>query len=106
MFAYSDVSHEQAMHLGSRALATGASFTLLGPRCTMLESSLPVIAITAVRTGCGKSAIARWLSRRLRERGRRVAVLRHPMPYGDLLKERVQRPAGRGGNADPLGHAG
>ncbi|HYM04056.1 MAG TPA: hypothetical protein VET85_13975, partial [Stellaceae bacterium] len=73
------------------ALAAGASFTLLGPRCTMLESSLPVIAITAVRTGCGKSAIARWLSRRLREGGRRVAVLRHPMPYGDLLKERVQR---------------
>jgi len=91
VFAYSDVSHEQVMHLGSRALATGASFTLLGPPCTMLESSLPVIAITAVRTGCGKSAIARWLSRRLRERGRRVAVLRHPMPYGDLLKERVQR---------------
>jgi len=91
VFAYSDVSHEQVMHLGSRALATGASFTLLGPRCTMLESSLPVIAITAVRTGCGKSAIARWLSLRMRERGRRVAVLRHPMPYGDLLKERVQR---------------
>jgi predicted GTPase len=57
----------------------------------MLSSSLPVIAITAVRTGCGKSPLARWLSRRLRERGLRVAVLRHPMPYGDLVKERVQR---------------
>jgi len=91
VFAYSDVSHEQVMHLGYRALAAGASFTLLGPRCTMLTSSLPVIAITAVRTGCGKSAIARWLSRRLREGGWRVAVLRHPMPYGDLVKERVQR---------------
>src|SRR5579871_5868151 len=66
VFAYSDVSHEQVMHLGSRALAAGASFTLLGPRCTMLTPSVPVIAITAVRTGCGKSAIARWLSRRLR----------------------------------------
>jgi len=79
------------MHVGSRALAAGADFTLLGPRRTMLKSSRPVIAITAVRTGCGKSAVARWLSRRLRDGGRRVAVLRHPMPYGDLLKERVQR---------------
>jgi predicted GTPase len=91
IFAYSDVSHEHVMHLGSRALATGANFTLLGPGRTMLKSVLPVIAITAVRTGCGKSAVARWLSRRLRDIGRRVAVLRHPMPYGDLLKERVQR---------------
>ncbi len=91
VFAYSDVTHEQVMHLASRALATGADFSLLGPRRTMLSSRLPVIAITAVRTGCGKSAIARWLSRYLRERGRRVAVLRHPMPYGDLVKERVQR---------------
>jgi predicted GTPase len=96
IFAYSDVSHEQVMHLGSRALAAGADFTLLGPRRTMLASSLPVIAITAVRTGCGKSAIARWLSRRLRDGGRRVGVLRHPMPYGDLLKERVQRFASLG----------
>jgi predicted GTPase len=91
VFAYSDVSHEHVMHLGSRALAAGADFTLLGPRRTMLASSLPVIAVTGVRTGCGKSAIARWLSRRLRDAGRRVAVLRHPMPYGDLLQERVQR---------------
>ncbi len=91
VFAYSDLSHEQVMHLGSRALAGGADFTLLGPRRTMLTSCLPVIAITAVRTGCGKSAVARWLSRRLRAGGRQVAVLRHPMPYGDLLKQRVQR---------------
>ncbi len=91
VFAYSDVSHEEVMHLASRALAAGADFTLLGPRATMLTSALPVIAVTAVRTGCGKSAIARWLSSRLRASGRRVAVLRHPMPYGDLLKERVQR---------------
>jgi predicted GTPase len=90
VFAYSDVTHEHVMHCASRALATGADFTLLGPRRTMLRASLPVIAVTAVRTGCGKSAIARWLSRRLREAGNRVAVLRHPMPYGDLLRERVQ----------------
>jgi predicted GTPase len=91
IFAYSDVTHEQVMHLGSRALAIGADFVLLGPKRTMLRSSRPVIAVTAVRTGCGKSAVSRFLSRRLRDRGRRVAVLRHPMPYGDLVAERVQR---------------
>jgi predicted GTPase len=91
VFAYSDVPHEQVMHLASRALAAGADFTLLGPRRTMLTSKRPVIAVTAVRTGCGKSQIARWLSRYLRSRGKRVAVLRHPMPYGDLAAERVQR---------------
>jgi predicted GTPase len=91
VFSYSDVTHEHVMHLASRALASGADFRLLGPRQTMLASALPVIAITAVRTGCGKSPLARWLSRRLRERGLRVAVLRHPMPYGDLVKARVQR---------------
>ena len=91
VFAYSDVPHEHVMHIASRALAAGADFTLLGPRRTMLQSSLPVIAVTAVRTGCGKSAIARWISRRLRDRGLRVAVLRHPMPYGDLAREGVQR---------------
>lgn len=91
VFAYSDVSHEHVMHVASRALAAGADFALLGPRRTMLVSARPVIAVTAVRTGCGKSAIARWLSRTLRSRGLRVAVLRHPMPYGDLASERVQR---------------
>jgi predicted GTPase len=91
VFAYSDVPHEHVMHLASRALAIGADFALLGPRSTMLRSRLPVIAITAVRTGCGKSAIARWLSARLRRAGRKVAVLRHPMPYGDLFRQRVQR---------------
>jgi predicted GTPase len=91
VFAYSDLAHEAVMHLASRALATGADFALLGPRRTMLASAVPVIAVTAVRTGCGKSAIARWISARLRRAGRKVAVLRHPMPYGDLLRERVQR---------------
>ena len=91
VFAYSDVRHEHVMHLASRALAAGADFALLGPNSTMLASARPVIAVTAVRTGCGKSAIARWLSRELRRQGLRVAVLRHPMPYGDLAKERAQR---------------
>ena len=83
------------MHLASRALAAGADFVLLGPRRTMLRARVPVIAISAVRTGCGKSQTARWLGRRLRERGLQVAVLRHPMPYGDLERQRVQRFAKR-----------
>ena len=91
VFAYSDVPHAQVMHIASRALAAGADFSLLGPRRTMLATSLPVIAVTAVRTGCGKSQLARWLAQRLRSPGLRVAVLRHPMPYGDLALERVQR---------------
>jgi predicted GTPase len=91
VFAYSDVTHEHVMHLASRALAAGADFSLLGPKRTMLQSRRPVIAVTAVRTGCGKSVIARWLSRRLAARGLRVAVLRHPMPYGDLAAAAVQR---------------
>ena len=91
VFAYSDVSHEHVMHIASRALAAGPDFVLLGPRRTMLAASLPVIAVTAVRTGCGKSPIARWLAQQLRQRGLRVAVLRHPMPYGDLTLERLQR---------------
>jgi predicted GTPase len=91
VFAYSDVSHGEVMHLASRALAAGADFTILGPRRTMLESRLPVVAVSAVRTGCGKSQTARWLSQRLRERGLGVAVIRHPMPYGDLERQAVQR---------------
>jgi predicted GTPase len=91
VFAYSDVPHETVMHIASRALAAGADFSLLGPNRTMLRSLIPVIAVTAVRTGCGKSPLARWLSQRLRQRGLRVAVLRHPMPYGDLAEARVQR---------------
>jgi predicted GTPase len=91
VFAYSDVPHEFVMHVASRSLAAGADFVLLGPNRTMLNSKLPVIAVTAVRTGCGKSAVARWLSHHLRDRGKRFAVLRHPMPYGDLTLERAQR---------------
>jgi predicted GTPase len=90
-FAYSDVTHETVMHAGSRALAAGADFNLPGPRATMLESRCPVIAVSALRTGCGKSQIGRWLSVRLRGRGLKVGVLRHPMPYGDLARQQVQR---------------
>ena len=95
VFAYSDVPHATVMHLASRALAAGADFLLLGPDRTMLTAAMPVIAISAIRTGCGKSQTARWLGRRLRARGCRVAVLRHPMPYGDLERQRVQRFATR-----------
>ena len=91
IFAYSDVPHAHVMHLASRALAAGADFHLLGPRSTMLRAHRPVIAVCALRTGCGKSAVSRWLAAHLRAAGRRVAVLRHPMPYGDLSAQRVQR---------------
>jgi predicted GTPase len=90
VFAYSDAAHADVMHIASRALATGADFSILGPQATMLRAQRPVVAVSAVRTGCGKSPAARHLSRVLRAAGRRVAVLRHPMPYGDLLKHRVQ----------------
>jgi predicted GTPase len=91
VFAYSDVTHEHVMHIGSTALAAGADYVLLGPRSTELHSSKPVVAICAVRTGSGKSQTTRHVARILREAGKRVAVLRHPMPYGDLTKQAVQR---------------
>ncbi len=95
VFAYSDIAHEELMHRASRALATGADFVLLGPARTMLRADVPVIAVSAVRTGCGKSQTARWLSALLCGHGLRVAVLRHPMPYGELEREAVQRFATR-----------
>src|SRR5881275_2269772 len=91
VFAYSDVTHEHVMHVGSRALAAGASYRLLSPRQTMLTSSKPVVAVCAVRTGAGKSQTTRRVAEILREGGKRVAVLRHPMPYGDLAAQAVQR---------------
>jgi predicted GTPase len=91
VFSYSDVTHEHVMHLGSRALAAGASYRLLSPRETMLSSSKPVVAVCAVRTGSGKSQTTRYVAGLLRGAGKRVAVLRHPMPYGDLSKQAVQR---------------
>jgi predicted GTPase len=89
--AYSDLSHEEVMHKASLIQACGASFVLLGPRNTQLTSSKPVIAVTAVRTGAGKSPLTQFLARHLAQSGRRVAVLRHPMPYGNLLRQAVQR---------------
>jgi predicted GTPase len=91
VFAYSDVSHEHVMHVGSIALAAGADYRLLGPRATELRSSKPVVAVCAVRTGSGKSQTTRHVAHLLRESGQRVAVLRHPMPYGDLERQAVQR---------------
>jgi predicted GTPase len=91
VFAYSDVTHEHVMHVGSRALAAGARFTLLSPHETTLTSSKPVVAICAVRTGSGKSQTTRRVAQLLRDDGKRVAVLRHPMPYGDLTQQVVQR---------------
>jgi predicted GTPase len=91
VFAYSDVSHENVMHLASRANAAGADFLLLGPRRTMLEARVPVVAVCAVRTGAGKSQTARRVSQILKEAGKKVVVVRHPMAYGDLREQRVQR---------------
>jgi predicted GTPase len=91
IFAYSDVTHEHVMHIGSRALAAGANYGLLSPQETMLASSRPVVAVCAVRTGSGKSQTTRHVAALLRANGKRVAVLRHPMPYGDLTRQAVQR---------------
>ena len=91
VFAYSDVPHEHVMHLASRAHAAGADFWLLGPDSTMIKSSKPVIAVTAVRTGSGKSQTSRKVFRLLRDIGLKVVSIRHPMPYGDLVKQKVQR---------------
>jgi predicted GTPase len=91
VFAYSDVSHEYVMHQASRVLAGGANFVLLGPVRTMLRSSKPVVATGATRTGAGKSQTTRYLARLMEEQGLRVVVVRHPMPYGDLARQRIQR---------------
>jgi predicted GTPase len=91
VLSYSDLSHEDVMHKASRVLAAGADFSLLGPQSTMLEASKPVVAVTAVRTGCGKSPTSRRISSLLAAAGHRVGLVRHPMPYGDLEAMRVQR---------------
>jgi predicted GTPase len=91
VFAYSDVSHEEVMHKASQALAAGANFVLLGPGDTMLDARVPVVAICAVRTGAGKSQTTRAVADLLKRAGKRVVVVRHPMPYGDLVAQRVQR---------------
>ena len=95
VFAYSDISHAQVMHRACLVLAEGADFLLLGPERTMLQARVPVIAICAVRTGCGKSQTTRWLAKLLKQKELQVVVIRHPMPYGDLAKQAVQRFANR-----------
>ena len=91
IFAYSDVSHEAIMHKASLVLAAGADFRLMGLGTTQIKSTKPVISICAVRTGSGKSQTTRRVSMILREMGYKVAAIRHPMPYGDLVKQAVQR---------------
>ena len=91
ILAYSDLSHVEVMHKASAILAAGADFRLLGPDATMLRSVKPVVAVCAVRTGCGKSQTTRRVGQILLQAGLRVALVRHPMPYGDLEDMRVQR---------------
>ncbi len=91
VFAYSDVSHQDVMEKGSMAMSTGANFWLLGPDKTSVKAKVPVIAIVAVRTGCGKSQTSRKVTTLLSEMGKKVVAIRHPMPYGDLTKQIVQR---------------
>lgn len=91
VFAYSDVAHATVMHAASLVLACGADFRLMGPKNTMVRSIHPVVSVTAVRTGCGKSQTTRYVGRLLREAGLKVAVIRHPMPYGVLADQVTQR---------------
>jgi len=91
VFAYSDVSHETVMHKASIVLAAGASFKLVGPRASMLQAKVPLVSICAVRTGAGKSQTTRKVCAILRAKKKRVVAIRHPMPYGDLVRQRVQR---------------
>ena len=91
VFSYSDISHQNLMHLASRALAAGTDFWLLGTEHTQLESSVPVVSVCAVRTGCGKSPVSRLVASEFRGQGLKPVVIRHPMPYGDLAAQAVQR---------------
>jgi predicted GTPase len=91
VFSYSDVSHEYVMHKGSTVMAAGANFLLLGPDATMLQPAVPTVAVTAVRTGVGKSQTTRAVAGALKDAGKRVVAVRHPMPYGDLAAQAVQR---------------
>ncbi len=91
IFSYSDVSHTYVMHKASQVLAAGANFVLLGPGATMLTAAVPVVAVCAVRTGSGKSQTARAIADTVKQAGKRVVAVRHPMPYGDLAAQRAQR---------------
>ncbi|MDZ7723729.1 MAG: cyclic 2,3-diphosphoglycerate synthase [candidate division KSB1 bacterium] len=90
-FSYSDVPHEYVMHKASEVNALGATFSLLGPRHSMLKSKVPVVAVCAVRTGCGKSQTTRRVAEILKQRGKKIVAIRHPMPYGDLTAQKAQR---------------
>jgi len=94
IFSYSDISHDELMHKASLVLSLGADFSLLGPAATMLKSKKPVISVCAVRTGCGKSQLTRYLCEILKEKKLLPVVVRHPMPYGDLVRQEVERFAG------------
>jgi|SRR5579864_8013935 len=91
VFSYSDISHQKLMHLASRVVAAGANFWLLGTEHTQLKSCVPVVSVCAVRTGCGKSPVSRLVASELRRQGHKPVVVRHPMPYGDLAAQAVQR---------------
>lgn len=91
VFSYSDVTHQHVMHIGSMAMAAGATFSLLSPTKTMIKSTKPVVSICAVRTGCGKSQTTRAVLDALRGMGLKVVSVRHPMPYGNLVEQKVQR---------------
>src|SRR5579871_1584553 len=91
VFSYSDVKHQDLMHLASRVVAAGADFWLLGAAHTQLQAAIPVISVCAVRTGCGKSPVSRRIAAELRNQGWHPVVIRHPMPYGDLVEQRCQR---------------
>jgi predicted GTPase len=91
VFAYSDVSHEYVMHTASVVMAAGANFLLLGPDATFLRAQVPTVAVTAVRTGVGKSQTTRAIAGAIKAAGKRVVAVRHPMPYGNLVAQRVQR---------------
>jgi predicted GTPase len=91
IFSYSDISHDELMHKASMVLSLGADFSLLGPAATMLKSRKPVISVCAVRTGCGKSQLTRYLCEILKEKKLLPVVVRHPMPYGDLVRQEVER---------------
>ena len=91
VFSYSDISHQNLMHLASRAVAAGADFWLPGGHHTQLQARVPVISVCAVRTGCGKSPVSRRVAAELRHLGWNPVVIRHPMPYGDLAAQAVQR---------------
>ena len=91
VFSYSDISHPNLMHLASRTVAAGADFMLLGTEHTQIKSAVPVVSICAVRTGCGKSPLSRLVASQLRHLGWKPVVIRHPMPYGDLAAQAVQR---------------